>query len=218
MTTVDRPLRKDAERNRQRILDAARELFAERGVGVTLNDVAHHAGVGVGTVYRRFPDKVQLIEELFEQRVEQLVGLMEDALEDPDPWHGLTRFLRRMLEFQASDRAFRELVLGSAQGLERVSQVRARMLPLGSELVRRAQEVGRLRPDFRAQDVPILLLMLTTIIDSARDVDPELWRRYLAIVIDGLRADSGTPLPLPVPPLASEDVDRVMSSWKLPRR
>ena len=79
MATSERPLRRDAERNRQRILDAARELFTERGLAVTLNDIAHHAGVGVGTVYRRFPDRVQLIEALFEQRLEQIRELAEAA-------------------------------------------------------------------------------------------------------------------------------------------
>src|SRR5437763_16612288 len=87
-TAVERPLRKDAERNRQRILDAAAELFTQRGLGVTLNDIAHHADVGVGTVYRRFPDKELLIDALFEDRVEEFVVLAEESLADPDPWHG----------------------------------------------------------------------------------------------------------------------------------
>src|SRR5207248_4027407 len=104
----DRPLRADAERNRQRILDAARELFADRGLGVTLNDIAHHAGVGVGTVYRRFPDKKQLIDGLFEQRLEDLVALMDLAVSDPDPWRGLSGFLEHALELQAADRGLRE--------------------------------------------------------------------------------------------------------------
>ncbi|HKO29122.1 MAG TPA: helix-turn-helix domain-containing protein, partial [Solirubrobacteraceae bacterium] len=124
--TSARPLRKDAERNRQRILDAARELFAQEGLGVTLNDIAHHAGVGVGTVYRRFPEKTQLIEELFEQQVSELVGLMEEALEDPDPWLGLTGFLRRNLELQARDRAFRQIIVGTPESAQRIDQIRAR--------------------------------------------------------------------------------------------
>src|SRR5438105_12820922 len=107
MTPVERPLRKDAERNRQRILDAAAELFAQRGLGVTLNDIAHHAGVGVGTVYRRFPDKADLIEGLFEQRIRQIVELADAALADPDPWRGLTGFIERTCELQAQDRAFK---------------------------------------------------------------------------------------------------------------
>src|SRR5919199_5999469 len=103
-------LRKDAERNRQRILDAARELFAERGLGVTPNDIAHHADVGVGTVYRRFPDKALLIDALFEQRLEEIADIFRAALQDPDPWHGLTWLLERQYELQAKDRGLKEIL------------------------------------------------------------------------------------------------------------
>lgn len=216
--TPDRPLRKDAERNRQRIMDAARELFAEQGLGVTLNDVAHHAGVGVGTVYRRFPEKCQLIEELFEQQIAELVALVEEALADPDPWRGLTGFLRRNLEMQASDRAFRQIILGTPEGAERVGKIRDRMFPLAAQVVQRAKDAGDLREDFQPEDVPMLLLMLTTILDSARDVEPELWRRYLEIVIQGLRAHPEPPDPLMAPAPTAAQVPRVMAAFKLPRR
>jgi AcrR family transcriptional regulator len=214
----DRPLRKDAERNRQRILDAARELFAQYGLGVTLNDVAHHAGVGVGTVYRRFPDKAQLIEELFEQQLEELVAMMEDAVEDPDPWRGLTGFITRNLELQTRDRAFREIVMGTPEGAQRVARIRARMFPIGGRLVQRAKEAGALRADFQPPDFPILVMMLTAIVDAAREVEPELWRRYLEIVLQGLRADPRPPERLATPPLTADEVPRVMSAFKLPRR
>jgi AcrR family transcriptional regulator len=216
--TSERPLRRDAERNRQRILDAARELFAQEGVGVTLNDIAHHAGVGVGTVYRRFPDKSQLIEELFEQQVTELVGLMEEAVEDPDPWRGLTGFLRRNLELQARDRAFREIIVGTPEAAQRMQQVRARMFPLGAKLVQRAKEAGALRADFEPSDVPMMFLMLTTVLDAAREVHPELWRRYLEVFIQGLRAEPTPPETLATPPLEGPQVPSVMSAFKLPRR
>jgi AcrR family transcriptional regulator len=216
--TSERPLRKDAERNRQRILDAARELFAQEGVGVTLNDIAHHAGVGVGTVYRRFPDKAELIEELFEQQVTELVGLMEEALEDPDPWRGLTGFLRRNLELQSRDRAFREIIVGTPEAAQRMQQIRARMFPLGAQLVQRAKEAGALRADFEPSDVPMMFLMLTTLLDAAREVEPELWRRYLEIFIQGLRADPAPPEALATPPLDGQQVPSVMGAFKLPRR
>jgi AcrR family transcriptional regulator len=214
----DRPLRKDAERNRQRILDAARELFAQEGLGVTLNDVAHHAGVGVGTVYRRFPDKDQLVDELFEQQIAQLVALVEAGLADPDPWRGFTGFLRRNLEMQACDRAFRQIMLGTPEGAQRVRQIRDRMFPLGAQLVQRAKAAGALRTDFEAEDVPMVLLMLTTILDSAREVDPDLWRRYLEVVIQGLRAQPDPPAPLATPAPDAAQVPCVMAAFKLPRR
>ena len=214
----ERPLRKDAQRNRQRILDAARELFADEGLGATLNDIAHHAGVGVGTVYRRFPDKAQLIEELFEQQIGELVAVMEEALEDPDPWQGLTSFLRRNLELQACDRAFREIITGTPDGAERVGRIRQRMFPLAARLVQRAKDAGALRPDFEPSDVPVLFMMLTTVLDSARDVEPDLWRRYLEILLQGLRAHPEAPQPLPAPALCQPQVAPVMACFKLPRR
>ena len=91
--TSERPLRADAERNRQRILDAAADLFAERGLQVSLDEVAERAGVGVGTVYRRFPDREALIDALFQVRVEEFIGIAREAAADPDAWAGLTRFI-----------------------------------------------------------------------------------------------------------------------------
>jgi AcrR family transcriptional regulator len=218
MAVEDRPLRKDAERNRVRILEAAKELFAERGLGVTLNDIAHHAGVGVGTVYRRFPDKDQLIEELFELRVAEISALARAALDNPDPWSGLTGFLTKALELQADDRGFKEVVLGAPGARDRIGQIRQEMQPVAMELVRRAREAGQLRPDARFQDIPIIQLMIGAVIDCARDVEPELWRRYLGIVLSGLRAGSEADEPLPAEALSPDAVQRVMSSWQPPRR
>jgi AcrR family transcriptional regulator len=220
MPVSERPLRRDAERNRQRILEAARELFAERGLGVTLNDIAHHAGVGVGTVYRRFPDKAQLIDALFEQRFEEFVELMNAALDDPDPWQGFAGFLERALELQAADRGLRELVLGAPGGRERVAQLRAQLYPLGERLVQGAREAGHLRADCETQDTAILQLMLGVVIDAAHDVAPQLWRRYLDIVLQGLRANPGPPAPLAPPAPTAEQMDEVLvASWNArPRR
>src|SRR4051794_3166661 len=95
-----RPLRKDAALNRDRLLAAASELFAERGLDVTLNDIAHRAGVGVGTAYRRFANKEEVIEALFEERLQQVADLAHQALDDLDPWHGLVTFLSESLHMQ----------------------------------------------------------------------------------------------------------------------
>jgi AcrR family transcriptional regulator len=107
---TERPLRKDAERNRLRILEAAGELFAERGLGVTLDDIARHAGVGVGTVYRRFADKELLIDALFEQRMELMCSIAAEALELQDPWDGFVYFFEQGSELQARDRGLKELL------------------------------------------------------------------------------------------------------------
>lgn len=214
----ERPLRKDAERNRQRILAAAGELFAARGLGVTLDDIARHAGVGVGTVYRRFPDRRQLIEALFEQRLEQIRQLLEEALEDPDPWRGLTRFHERALELQAHDRGLAQLVLGAPGAPERLAKIRTLLQPLAGELVERARAAGQLRADCEAEDFPIVQVMLSAVIDAGREVAPELWRRYLAIVLQGLRAKPAPPEPLPTPPVPPEQVDEVLAGAWTQRR
>src|ERR1700712_2664296 len=104
MTSETRPLRKDAERNRERLLAAARELFAQRGLGVTLNDIAHHAGVGVGTAYRRFANKEEIIDALFEEALADIAAAANEALVNPDAWAGLEAFLERSLHLQFGDR------------------------------------------------------------------------------------------------------------------
>src|SRR4051794_39660878 len=106
----DRPLRADAARNRARLLEAARALFAERGLAVTMDEIARHAGVGVGTAYRRFASREELIAALFDDRIEQVIANAERALEDPDPWHGLVAFLEGQTAMQAEDRGLKELL------------------------------------------------------------------------------------------------------------
>src|SRR4051794_2202370 len=142
-----KPLRADAERNRQRLLAAAAELFAERGVDVTLDDVAHRAGVGVGTAYRRFAHKEQLIDALFEDRIDAFAALAEEALAEPDPWTGFTMFLERAAERHAADRGLQQLMFSTAHGQERCAHARERIKPLVERIVARAQEDGSLRGD-----------------------------------------------------------------------
>jgi AcrR family transcriptional regulator len=214
----DRPLRRDAERNRRRILDAAEELFAERGLSVTLNEIAHHAGVGVGTVYRRFPDKAKLIDGLFERHLEELVELMEQAVADPDPWAGLTHFLEGSLASQACNSALKDLVLSTPEGLEHVARVKARLYPLGERLLRRAQESGQLRGDIQAVDLAIVQMMVGSVIDCARAVDDQLWRRYLEIVLQGLRAHPSPPQTLGHPAPPADRLEAVMAAGRRGRR
>lgn len=214
MATGDRPLRRDAERNRRLILDAARDLFAARGLTVTLDDVARHAGLGVGTVYRRFRRREELIDALFEERLGGIVALAREGLACADPWLGLTRFLERALELQAADRGLKELLLGTSEGRDHVARMRAQMIPLASELVRRAQVAGTLREDFAPQDVPLLQMMLGSVVDAAGTVRADLWRRYLALIVDGMRAQGPAGEPLPVRALDFEELDGVMRCWR----
>ena len=211
---AERPLRRDAARNRERILEAAGEIFATRGLEVTLDDIAHHAGVGVGTVYRRFRDKEELIDALFDDRMDAIVTAAENALAAGDPWLGLEGFFVDIFELQAADRGLRELAFAGQHGRARVARVRAQLEPLVEELVARGQASGDVRGDLSADDIPILQKMLAQVIDIAGDVSPGLWRRYLGIVLDGLRSRRDGPTQLPVPALEHDQLDICMQTWR----
>jgi AcrR family transcriptional regulator len=212
-----RPLRKDAELNRQRILAAAGELFAEAGLHVTLDAVAERAGVGVGTVYRRFPDKEALIDALFEDRIDAVGAIAEQACAMQDPWAGLVFFFERAISLHGEDRALKELVFSSTHGRDRVAQARGKLKPIVSRIVGRAQEAGELRADIDITDVPLIQLMLTAVMEYTDDVSTDAWRRYLAIVLDGLRT-GGAQTPLPAAALTDEQLDGAMARGLRPPR
>jgi AcrR family transcriptional regulator len=206
----DRPLRKDAARNLERILAAAREVFAERGLEVTLDDIAHHAGVGVGTVYRRFADKEQLIDALFDERLDSIAARAESATEIADPWLALETFLEGILGELANDRGLRELSFAGRHGRERGARARARIDPLVDVLVARAHASGQLRADVVATDVMFVQKMVCAVIDMTRDVSRDAWRRYLTIVLDGLRPARTGPTELTVAALDLHEVELCM--------
>lgn len=208
--TCERPLRRDAERNRQRILRAAGEVFTQRGLEASLDDVARHAGVGVGTVYRRFPDKQTLITELFTERIDAMVAVAEEACAAPDPWRALVAFLEYAADAMAADLGLRELMMFATYGRDRVAYAREQLRPVVSKLVERAQASGVLRPDFSATDVPLIAFLLASAAEYAGPAHPDLWRRYLALIVDGMRASCGDASELPVPALTPEEIEQSM--------
>jgi AcrR family transcriptional regulator len=209
---VHRPLRKDAERNRQLVIEAARELFASRGLEATLNEVAHHAGLGVGTVYRRFPTKEDLFEAIFEEGIDQLTDLAEAALCQANSWQGFEWFVTLMCELTAMDRGMREVIFSKTCGGNRLEAARDRLVPVLSKLVERAQYDGYLRPEASATDMPILGLIAGTVSEYAGHVDAELWRRYVAILLEGMRYRDDQ-LPLEVAALGDEQLETAMQTW-----
>lgn len=208
-----RPLRKDAERNRRRVLAAARDLFAARGLEPNLNDVAHHAGVGVGTVYRRFGTKDELLEAIFVDALDQLTELAEAGLRRDDPWDGFAWFVEQMCELTATDRGLREIAFSKTYGGDRVIAAQERLGPIVAKLVERAQLAGSLRADISATDMPIISLIGGMVSEFAGHVDNHLWRRFTALLLDGMRASDRHP-PLPVPPLDDQGLDAAMHAWE----
>ena len=180
-------------------------------------EIAREAEVGVGTVYRRFPTRDGLFYELFHDRVDAVVEIAEEALAVEDPWEGLCRFMQRDFEMQASDRGLREFMLGRADSTELRRRAGERIHPLVAELVGRARAAGRLRADVGQGDVEIILAMLGGLIDASHHVDPDLWRRYLALVLNGIQSGSRQDA-FPGKPPIQPQLGQILAGWVPPRR
>ena len=187
-------LRRDARENRNRILAAARAAFAAEGVDVPVEAIADRAGVGMGTLYRRFPTKHDLVQAVIEESLDAFVVAAEEGLAEDDPWTGFTGFVERVLELHVENRALREVLAGTEHGHAR-DAVRRRVRPLVRRLIERAHADGSLRPDFAPEDMPLVFMTGGRVIEASRCVSPDLWRRYLGLLLDGLRAEGATPLP-----------------------
>ncbi len=197
---VERPLRADAARNRELILQTARRCFAERGISVTLNDIAHEAGVGVGTVYRRFADKDSLIEALLAAKFEALNEAAARAAAESDPREALRVYLMGVFAFRARDRALADAIVRAGKGRPSIARERDRLEDQVDRIIRRAKDAGVVRAGFDYRDLPMLTTMLGAVADATRDADPEAWQRYAQVLVDGVMPPStpddmvGTPL------------------------
>jgi AcrR family transcriptional regulator len=200
-------LRSDARRNRERLVASARELFASEGIEVSVREVARRAEVGMGTLYRHFPSRDDLVDAVLEDAFEEFVGIAEAALAEADGWTGFRRFVEEGLLLHTRNRGLKEVFERRMAGKERAEAMRRRIEPLIGRLVARAQEGGKLRPDFRPEDVALLFWGGDRVIELSAAVSPQLWRRYLGFLIDGLRAEAATPLE--APPLTRAQVRRL---------
>lgn len=209
-----KPLRRDAERNRERILDAAREQFAAHGLEVSMEDIAGAAGVGVGTLYRRFANRHELVEALFHERIGDYRALIEQALEHEDGWAGFVAFLRASTALFAADRGLHEVLTQYVRTHDGIAQAREQVKPLLEELFARAHAAGGLRPDMTAEDLPLLNAMLSAAIEFAAHCEGALWERYLTLLLDGLATRRDAPSPLPCDALGADALDRAMAAYK----
>lgn len=205
-------MRADAARNRQRLIDAAEELFATHGLTVTLDDVAHHAGVGVGTAYRRFANRDELIEVVLAGAVQQIAEHAEKALANPDPWQGFEEFFVASARDFAENRALRELILERDRGTAKAfKDDRGAFAPSAATVVARAQQAGELRSDLEPTDFPLIQLMLGAVTHHTHDVAPDLWRRYVTLMLDALRARRGQSTPLAAPALTDKQFNQALT-------
>jgi AcrR family transcriptional regulator len=200
-----RRLRADATRNRAAILAAAREVFAEQGLHAPLEEIARRAGVGIATLYRRFPAREQLVAAALVDKVTVYAEAAEQALIVPEPWDGFAGYVRRICELQAEDRGLSDLLSMTLPADEHVERLRAAAADHVAELVQRAKAAGRLRADFAGEDLLLVLIASAAVARVTRADAPHAWRRLVALILDAFhQADAGSAPQLPAPPSAGQ--------------
>ena len=208
MTSAEgRRLRTDAERNRGRIIEAATGAFARHGLDVPLEVVAEEAGVGIGTLYRRFSGREELIGACFERRLAEYASAAEDALTAADGWTGFSQYVERICTMQAADRGLADVLNRSLPNARSLEAHRTRGYELSVRLIARAQVEGSLRPDVVAEDLALLFMANAGVVEVTYGAAPDAWRRFVAIFLDGLRSGGTGPLP---PPLSPRQTIRAM--------
>jgi AcrR family transcriptional regulator len=192
-------LRVDAERNRERVLAAARAVFARRGLEAGVDEIAREAGVGVGTLYRRFPTKDDLILAIVADAMGVLLEEIDAAARLEDPWEGVETAMLALAESMAADRGFVDAVREHLLTLPPFLSLRERLLGAWEPLVARGRAAGVLRDDVEPLDLLLLARGVVRMPPDRDDVDPRLWRRYMAVVLDGLRVQGAGELPVGPP-------------------
>jgi AcrR family transcriptional regulator len=218
MTTADRPsdlprpsrpLRRDAQRNRDAILAAARQVFCDHGLEAPLEEIARRAGVGIGTLYRRFPGRVELLDAVLADTVQAHVDVAEQALTMDDPWDGFAYYLEETCRLQAADRGLNDVMSMRFPRATAVEAAKTRLYEVVGQVVDRAQQSGQLRADLTLEDLAFLNWANTRILEAGRAAGvPDAWRRHLGFLLDGFRAERAHPLPRP--PLSPRQVHRAM--------
>jgi AcrR family transcriptional regulator len=193
-------LRADAKRNRERVVAAAREVFAERGLDASTNEVARRAGVGVATLFRRFPTRDELVAAVFAEKMAGYTRAIDEALTDPDPWHGFCRYIEQVCQMQADDRGFADVLTMTFPTAKAFEEERNRSVRALAKLLARAKAAGRLRDDFAHQDVPLMLMANAGVVTATRDAAPDAWRRLVGYLLQAFAAEAAHPLPAPPTP------------------
>jgi AcrR family transcriptional regulator len=214
--TTTASLRQDAQRNRERILEAARETFREHGLDAPLEDIARRAEVGIATLYRRFPTRDALIEEVFVETVSSFTQVADEALQIEDPWTAFSTFIEKLGERQAENWGLKDLLCRRFPDSKLLEDASRRGRAAVQRLLERAQAEGAVRADVTPEDIEFVFWSNGRILEATRDVAPNAWRRNLALMLDAFRAENASPLPERA--LTSRELGRAMCSPRLERR
>lgn len=196
-----RGLRADAVRNRAAIIEAAREVFAEHGLEASLEEIACRAGVGIATLYRRFPGREQLIAAALVDKVAEYADAAAEALAFADPWAGFAGYVYRICELQAADRGLSDLLAMALPADEHIEEMRAAANARVIELIDRTKAAGKLREEFVGEDLLLLLIASAAVGQIMREDAPGAWRRFVALALDAFQRHDSC---LPVPPSTAQ--------------
>jgi AcrR family transcriptional regulator len=196
---IERPRRADALRNRERLLEVAQSAFAELGPDVAVAEIARRAGVGAGTLFRHFPTKDDLMGAVLERTFDEMSSTVDEALAMEDAWEGIVHVITATAERQACDRTFLQSVGPDLFAQPRFRERNERIMGQLGALLERAQDAGQVREDLRPEDLPFILAAVGGATEQCPSrltgCSPDLWRRYLGVVLDGMRPAAAHPLP-----------------------
>ncbi|SNY70181.1 TetR/AcrR family transcriptional regulator [Paractinoplanes atraurantiacus] len=205
------PLRRDARRNIERVVEAATEAFREHGLEVPLEHIAQRAGVSPGTVYNRFGGRDALIDAVMPALIEARVReAIDRALAEPDPWDGFAVYVTMLCELQATDLAAGDALGRRYPSAERLTEICNAQIGDAQTILDRAHQAGALRADFTTEDMPYLFWSSAAVARATADTAPDAWRRALALTLDGLRASAAHPLP--APPMTHDEMLAAMTA------
>ncbi|MDQ0904467.1 AcrR family transcriptional regulator [Streptomyces canus] len=201
--------RRDALRNRKLLTQTAREVFAEQGLDAPLDVIARRAGIGNATLYRHFPTRAALVDEVFRDALTETMAAGAQARTAEDAWTGLTRYLHTVFATLAADRGTNDLMTTSLEGVTSLDAIHTHNRETVADLLRRGQAQGTVRPDLTTEDVLFVLAALGRVVPALSTVAPDAWTRPLALLLDGFRANPAAST-LPVPPLTSAQLGNVL--------
>ncbi len=208
---IEPTVRADVERNRGRIVEAARRRFATEGLGASMASVAREAGVGKATLSRHFATRENLIDAVFTDRMDEYLALTDEALADPDPWRAFIRYVAAVCAMQAADRGFATVLSMTFPAAEELEARRSKAYQGFVELIARAKTTGHLQADFTPEDLVVLLMANAGVIAATADAAPDSWRRLVGQMLRAF-ATPGAPIP-PMPPApASADLYRAITA------
>ncbi len=199
-----RPLRRDAREHRDKLIAAAQREFAAQGVDASLEKIARDAGVAIGTLYRHFPRRLDLLMAAFKPRLREFLDGADKALGMDDPWEGFASYLENLFAVQAGDRGFNDFLSRRFPGNAETEHIHDQMCRQIEDVLTRAQLSGQARPDITQADVVNLIWANGRIIDATSAKAPKAWRRQLYLMLDAYRADRAHPIP--EPPMTDEQL------------